>query len=460
MRILMLTTAPGACGAEPAGTAAGRRYLPSHLSYVPLTGVMTFLLTTVMLFFLGPFDWKIASYQPLALFLISAMTAITMGYAIGVTAPARPGQLLHWRQLFLAGAVSSCVMIFPSAYIYTGKMPWDAVKTVFDQGQAYRDFLARIDEMEGSRGPVVLARTLTNWLIYAVIPLAVFHWKSLDTAMRLLLIGTIMSAASFSLLRGTDQGTFDLGFLFAASAVVAVARWCLKTGRTVGSFVLSKSGLLMIGTAGLFGVFAFNGFVERKIQRYDGNIWDLCIGEQRQLCLNDKHKLSEGLDERGKFAFGMVTSYASQGYYGLALSLNRDFQSTYGVGHSSALTRVYEIATGDRKLYERSFTYRLRNDDWSDLYHWSSMYTWIANDVGFPMTIVVVGFLAWLWGAAWRDAVCGDSDAAGIVFCLLTQTFMYSPANFQLLLGTDTYAALLVWVGLWVYTTRPRQAAS
>jgi hypothetical protein len=419
---------------------------------------MTFLLATILLFFTGPMDWPLRSFEPLKLFLMSAMTAITMGYAIGVTAPARNGPLPHWQRLFAAGAVCSCVMIFPSAYVYTGKMPWDALWTIFDQGQAYRDFLARVEELSGgARGPIVLLRTLIYWLMYAVIPLAVFRWKSLTPAMRLLLVGAVLSAVSFSLLRGTDQGTFDLGFMFAASACVAVARWCLATGRSIGSFVLSKKGVLALLAVGLFGVVAFNGFVERKVQRYDGKIWDLCIGEERQICLDVRHPLSEGLDERGKFAFGMVTTYASQGYYGLALSLDRDFQSTYGIGHSSALTRVYELVTGDTSLYERSFTYRLRQNSWSDLYLWSSMYTWIANDVGFPMTVAVVGLMAWLWGAAWRDAVRGDSDAAGIVFCLLTQTFMYSPANFQLLLVTDTYAALLIWLGLWVYTTRPLQ---
>lgn len=333
-------------------------------------------------------------------------------------------------------------------------MPWEAIYAIFDQGQAYRDFQARIQEFQGSRAPLVAVRTLTQWLVYAVIPLAVFRWSSLNFTMRLLLAGTILSAAIFSLLRGTDQGTFDLGFVFAASLCVVTARNCTKAGRSIGSLLFTRRGVIAMVLVGVFAVLALNVFIERKVQRYEGNVSNLCIGEYYQICVNARHPLILEMNDRDRFAFGMITSYASQGYYGLARSLDRGFYSTFGIGHSSALTRLYEMVTGDTKLYEKSFTFRLRQDGWSDLYQWSSIYTWIANDIGFLLTLPFVGFLAWLWGGSWRDAVGGDNDAAGIAFCMLTQTFIYSPANFQLVLVADTYAALLVWLGIWFYTTR------
>jgi hypothetical protein len=428
--------------------------LPRELRYLPLGGVMSFLLLTMILFFMGPFDWPMHNYEVLSLFLFCVSFAIVCGYSLGVSAPARVGPLPYWRRLFILGAICSCVMIFPSAYVYTGKWPWEAVLTLFDQGQAYREFQARLQELDGQRGPIVLARTLTHWVSYAVIPIAVFRWRDLDLTMRLLLVGTIVSATIFSLLRGTDQGTFDIGFLIAMSVLVAVARECMKAGRSFGSFFKTKVGVFVAVAAVLFVALAFTAFIDRKTQRYDGNITDLCIGEDQHICINSNKGLAVGLGEVGRFALGIVTTYTSNGYYGLALSLEREFDSTMGIGHSIALTRIYEAATDDKKLYENSFTYRLRADGWSDLYVWSTMYTWIANDVGFPMTVVIVGLLAWLWGSSWRDAVRGDNDAAGIVFCMLTQTFMYSPANFQLALGTDTYAALLIWLGLWYYSAR------
>jgi len=431
---------------------------PLQLRCLPLTGVMTFLVATVVLFFEGPYRWPI-NLDHVALFLLAALVAIVIGYLVGATASVRDGALPHWQHLYVLGALFSCVMVFPSAYIYTGKMPWEAIYAALDQGQAYLDFQTRVADLDVSHGPLVLVRTLGHWMEYAVIPLAVFRWNNLNWLMRGLLAGTVLSAAAFSLLRGTDQGTFDLGFLFAVSFVVVVGRHCLTSGRSVGSLLSSKLGIGAVAAAIVFGIFAINVFVERKAERYDGRIADLCIGVDQQICIDTHNPLVEGLDERGRFGFGMVAAYASQGYYGLALSLDRPFDSTWGLGHSSAITRVYEAMTGDTKLYERSFTYRLRDDGWSDLYQWSSIYTWIANDVGFPLTILVIGIIAWLWGGSWRDAVSGDSDAAGIVFCMLTQTFMYSPANFQLALGIDTYSALLIWIGIWFATTQVRPAS-
>jgi hypothetical protein len=428
--------------------------LPQKLRYFPLISVMAFLSLSILLFFIGPFDWPMHNYEALALFLTLALAAIATGYAIGVTAPAQHGTFQHWRPFFIVGAICSCVMIFPSAYVYTGKMPWEAAGAVFDQGQAYRDFQARLQELDGQRGPVVLARTLTHWLIYCVVPFAVLRWKILDLKLRLLLAATVLSSAIFSLLRGTDQGTFDLGFLFAMSLLVAIGRGCMKANRSIGSFLVTARGLLAMTACALFVAFAFTAFIERKTQRYEGKISELCLGEDQNICSNPKKGLAVGMGDWGRFALGIVSTYTSNGYFGLARSLGREFDSTMGVGHSVALTRIYEAATGDRKLYENAYTYRLRADGWSDLYVWSTIYTWIANDVGFPATIPIIGFLAWLWGSAWRDAVRGDNDAAGIAFCMLTQTFMYSPANFQLALGTDTYAALLIWLGLWFYSAR------
>ena len=316
-------------------------YLPANLGFMPLIGVMTFLISTIALFFLGPFDWPIRNHESLALFLIGAMVTISSGYTMGVTAPSRTGELTYWRQLYVLGALSSCILILPSAYVYTGKMPWEAFDALFDQGQAYRDFLARITELDGQRGPVVLARTLTHWMIYAVIPIAVFRWRRLNLVMRLLLAGTIVSAACFSLLRGTDQGTFDLVYIFAASMCVVIARSCLRSGRTIGSLLTSGVGMATIGLAVVMIAAALYVFTERKVGRYDGRIETLCFGEDQQICVNDRHPIAAELSEKGRFAFAMVTAYATMGYYGLALSLERDFDSTLGVGHSSALTRLY-----------------------------------------------------------------------------------------------------------------------
>ena len=120
------------------------------------------------------------------------------------------------------------------------------------------------------------------------------------------------------------------------------------------------------------------------------------------------------------------------------------------------MTRLYEAATGDSALYEQSYTYRLRWNGWSDAYHWATLFTWIANDVGFPATILVMGVTAWVWGCAWHDVIANDNFPALIVFCMLTQALVYIPANNQLMLVTESYVALLIWLAIWWWSRNGR----
>ncbi len=85
--------------------------------------------------------------------------------------------------------------------------------------------------------------------------------------------------------------------------------------------------------------------------------------------------------------------------------------------------------------------------------------TWIANDVGFPGAVLVLGALGFLWGKWWREAAAGMSDPAAVLFVLATTMMVYLPANNQVLGSYDGYLELAVWVVIWLWHRR-RQALS
>jgi hypothetical protein len=149
-----------------------------------------------------------------------------------------------------------------------------------------------------------------------------------------------------------------------------------------------------------------------------------------------------------------ATGYLTQGYHGLSLALKNvdQAESTYGIGHSQALRRVYEAFTGDTSLYQRGYTYSLKRQNWDDASQWSTIFPWIANDVGFVPTIAIMALLALLWGRSWRDAVGAADDVAAIVFCFLFQLFMYVPANNQIAQTLDAYVGFVCWLLFWILT--------
>jgi hypothetical protein len=139
------------------------------------------------------------------------------------------------------------------------------------------------------------------------------------------------------------------------------------------------------------------------------------------------------------------------GYYGLELALEKPFESSFGVGHSPASLAAYEALTGDVRPHLHTFTYRNAEDRWSEENYWSTLATWIANDVGFPGAVVVLGAIGWLWGKWWREAAAGMSDPAVVLFVVATTMIIYFPANNQVLASYDGYFVLAFWTAIWLW---------
>jgi hypothetical protein len=130
--------------------------------------------------------------------------------------------------------------------------------------------------------------------------------------------------------------------------------------------------------------------------------------------------------------------------------MEQDFQSSWGLGHSPAVTALYETVTGDKKLGQSTYTARNALAGWEPEYFWSTMILWFANDFGFIGVLPLLAFFGFLWGRSWRDATIGQSDPAAIIFCLLMVMMVYLPANNQVFGSFDGYFILLFWTVAWL----------
>jgi hypothetical protein len=79
------------------------------------------------------------------------------------------------------------------------------------------------------------------------------------------------------------------------------------------------------------------------------------------------------------------------------------------------------------------------------------MLTSVANDVGFPGAVLIMGVFAWFWGRSWIDAVVAANDSAAIVFCLAMYSVLYFPANLQILQTLEGYSTVIFWIVAWVF---------
>jgi hypothetical protein len=259
----------------------------------------------------------------------------------------------------------------------------------------------------------------------------------------------------FSILRGTDREVADLIVISTSAYLIGAARRRLREPRLpLGGYRgrIRASGPALLVLLAVVLALASQVFLERRQERI-ARLGEYCFA-QSGACANYKSPFVAGLNDRDRFGVTMAVGYASAGWYGLSLALKKDFRSAYGLGHSPALMRVYTMLTGDHSLELRTFNSRNTDDGWPGDYFWSTMMTSLANDVGFPLALGLLGVFGWAWGRSWKDAVVGGNDPAAVVFCIGAMTVVYFPANLQMLLGLDGYSTCVVWLSVWMLTRR------
>ena len=435
-------------------SSAFRSYERSNgntLRLLPMKIGMWYLSVTFLLFLLWPVNWPIyrtSDWISLIGYVTLCFVLLAWLFSIGSKQSVQQVEPFSWRPIILIGGVLAVVLLFPVSYVYTDRWPWQVLEALGDQKDAYSSLQTQLLETQGQRGPIAAARALTSPLTFAVLPLGIIHWRESSALLRSLIIGSVVAIIILSILRGTDREIADLGIISLSAVLVIIGRQSSDGGGAIGTFIkkywkLAIAGLLFVAVASAL-------FTERKSARLGGfeKLNEVCVGGS-QVCADIDSPLISWMPEAQRFGISIFIISTASGYYGLNLAMEKDFQSTYGIGHSAAALSAYELISGDRQLVTRTYTYRNAYDGWSEEYYWSSLITWIANDVGFLGASIVIGLIGLLWGKAWAAATYGKSDPAAVIFCVLMLMILYLPANNQILAVYDGYFIVFTWLIIW-----------
>jgi hypothetical protein len=425
---------------------------------MPINAGLCYLTLTFVIFLLGPIDYPVKNFAPVVVYFGLVCVALVVGYRSALIQPVKSSTISISRAVFVIGSLLAVITLIPSSYFYTGKMPWEVFSAIQDQRGAYGSLASQLAATEGQRGPIILLRALAMPFVWAVIPLGIIYWSRLGWVYRGLLMSTALCSLIFSALRGTDREIADLLIVSGAAYAVAIARKRMGERRPPDQVAMRSAGLLArrwrVAVMGALAL-AVSGsvFVERKEDRMT-TVKAFCFLNSGA-CADYSHPLLAGMNDGGRFATSMTAAYITNGYYGLSLALEKPFLSSWGLGHSSAISRVYGVLGGDETIGTRTYNYRNVDDGWPEEYFWSTMLTSIANDVSFPGAVLLMGLFAWVWGRSWMDAVLARNDSAAIVFCLATFSLLYFPANLQILQTLEGYSTVVFWVLAWL-GFRPR----
>ena len=448
-----------------ASARRGRSIMGLDPKFFPGVVVLAYLVTTLILFFLWPVNWPLygqGEKARLALYVIVVFVAIYVSYMGGVEGKRPRVTALNASLFIVVGASLDFVLLFPSAFLYTGHWPWQVFESLRDQGRAYADLQAQLVFTSGQRGPLAAARALCAPLLFAALPLGFLNWSRSSWVIRLFVVVAGLSDLTFSILRGTDKEVADIFIVSGSSLMILLARGATSsTSRAVaaGRAKSLVSRYWKPALAMLVFIFAAQSlFTSRKEARMKSVEAVCAVGTG--ICVDLDAPLIAWMEPRIRFGISEFAVGVSQGYYGVAIAMEKDFRTSWGLGHSPALMALFVQVTGDETLLNNTYTMRNGRDGWSEDHFWSSLITWVANDVGFPGVILVMSVVGFVWGRSWRDAVLRRDDRAAIVFCFLMVVLMYLPANNQMLNNFDGYTTALFWVLAWMIARREARQGS
>lgn len=386
--------------------------------YAPLIIFELYIFLTIYLFFYGSFNWIVVDVHSVFLFLCFFAILFFVAYFFGINSKKIYHKNDFFSFFFQKGCVLNILVMFFAMIAYTKKYPWDIFYAMSNQAEAYADMLSNLQEDRSVIRyiVIVLKAIFSPWLI-SFIPLGIINFERLNGFWRILFFFSIWMTISFSILRGTDKETVDL-FIIVCIAL------CVRKLR-VGKIGLNRLLLILIV---LFFVFCL--FIYRKYSRLNGNM-NFCIGDTEICTVNYSDSILQ-------FAMDMLAGYLSQGYYGLSLALNSDFDFSYGLGHSAFLMSVAGFSGG--------YLNKINQMGWDTASQWSTIFPWVASDLSFFGAPFFVAAFAFFWGSSYKSAIVEKNDAGAIIFILLSVCFFYIPANNQLTQTLDAYLGFVFWL--------------
>jgi hypothetical protein len=435
---------------------------PGGATRLPLFAVFGYLLMSFAIFLVWPINWPIyyvsdwlelIGYVGLCFTIIGVAMFWGSSGATRLTAPLR-----HLTLVLAVGAAAAALLLVPSTISYTGRGPWEVMDALRDQGEAYHRFQLQLYATDGQRVLIAGLRALVAPFTFAVLPLGIIHWRRLGLGGRAAVVLAVLASSVFSIMRGTDKEFADLFIVGCAAAFVAYGRGAIARGLVPqGARRLWRPVLIAM----VFIYLAQGLSIDRKGERNGGyQNGKLVCANDSTVCADPDTAAISWLPLAQRFGVTSFILSTTSGYAGLELALKKPFESSYGLGHSPAALSVYEALTNDRNPHFRTYTYRNGDDGWSEDYYWSTLMTWIANDVGFLGALPVIGLIAYLWALWWREAAAGMSDPAAILFTLSTMMMFYFPANNEVFASYDGYTILVAWLVVWLWHRRARAVSA
>lgn len=416
--------------------------------YWPLAMFLVYLVFTVVAFAIGPIPYPIEAPRRLYVYLGAVHLALAAGYVVGMLLrPRPPYSIATWvpsvNTLTAVSSVLNIVLLIPATLFMTAGSV-DLLSALSNPGHAYRR-TALI--AESTTNPVVYLILLVAPLLFLTAPLTLFYWRRLRVAPKSLGVAAIVVMWASTVMLGRNKGFADLVLLGLVFALAHAARGEWRSTHL-------RRGLLGFGLITLLFLLFFGLFTSSAAGRMP---YSYATGYVNSIdgYMDYDNVLLKPFPVEVRPGVGHLYNYLTQGYYGLALSMELDFVWTRGLGNSYFLHMFEDRVLGT--TFARSHCYPARVErasEYSMYASWHTIYPWLASDLTFPGTVVFVFLIGYALAVSWQETLIGRNPLSVAMFATLCLMIFYFPANNQALGFPVQFSATMGITLLWLLSRR------
>lgn len=423
--------------------------------WLPLAVSILYLIFTIILFAFGPIVFDVS--QPFLLYgyMSIYLFSIFSGYIIGIILASRIAtrkiatvsevtkhKLLFFLFIFGAILASSITLHLSSVYdMLRPKFWWDTVvSSLLDLQGRY------VLKMEVAR--IGQSNKMVNVILFIFAPFKILfislfiafwskiHWPSKTVGIIVIFIVYLLPALN----TGTNKPFFDL-FIFTIVSLVAL-KIIDKQKRNRSA---ARNRIIIFVISLILSVSAFVFFSMNMEARGGQSVYIESTSPKGDIRVRPEFRYGRS---RTTEAYVWFVSYLVQGYYGLSLSLQQDFTSTYGVGSSIFLTRQVKDILGIN-LFSRTYQAKI-SPVWDENAQWHSFYSYIANDVGFLGVTIVCFILGAFLALVWYTFILQSNFWSYLLLPLLALLVIFIPANNQVFGFLESFSSFFFVLIIWL----------
>lgn len=417
--------------------------------FAPLKFIVFWILVTFAITLWGPIGYHDFPILKTFTFLMFVLIFIIVGYTHAVNVDVHSSKIKispknNDKNVAILLDISLVISWFGLLYSIITSLQGGSLNTdISSIGETYIQGYEEYERNSGNYSISFILYSLTLPFTFIAFVLGFYYFSKLDISRRAIIVALTLTSLFYYVI-GTGKQK-QVGDILIYIFVIAALKYAIKGKKLPINLIFNA---VIIGILGLFS------FIYVLGSRYSALGVDIINVNQRVLnrtYIDTDHPIFLIFGDDYGLGLSFFSGYLSQGYYGLGLALETEWNWTYFQSFSYSLSVIANRFFGLEWQWPNSLLYQVGlTTGWGET-KWHTVFTHFATDFTFPGTVVLFGFFSFAYARCWLKAIKYKNPFAILLFTLMTMGVFFMPANNQLMHSPGALFTLCIIVFLYLY---------